>query len=303
MTLGEALAASVNIPALKLAQDVGIERLLVFLRDDVGIRSLSQPASHYGVSLALGGGEVTLYELVRAYTVFAGDGVLCDLTIYDSTPVTCRRVVEARYAQMVSQILGSRYLKLRSFAIDSPTDFADRNVVLKTGTSRNFVDNWTVGYTDDYLIGVWVGNKDSSPMRNVSGASGAGEIFRAIVYLLDDDYEPPHALPDDYALSATQSDDTTNKTIPLAYLEITAPLDGTVYGYETDQASEIQAIVPRFATNIDYAQAQWTIDGEQLDTQKRSLSLGDHVADVVLTSVTGAVVGRATTTFVVRVEE
>ena len=203
VSIAEALAGSLNVPAVRTLDVLGIQNFLDFLRR-LGIASLKQPAEHYGLALALGVGEISLYELTRAYSVLAHSGRLCDIQLV-VTPLTkggkersdggfehpneaiqnCQQIIEERFVQSIVDILSNRYYKLGSFPLNSNADFPRRFVVLKTGTSRNFSDTRAMGFTRRYIIGVRVGNKDGSNMEGVSGVDGAGAIFKQIVELLE----------------------------------------------------------------------------------------------------------------------
>ncbi|MDP2104013.1 MAG: penicillin-binding transpeptidase domain-containing protein, partial [Candidatus Gracilibacteria bacterium] len=189
ITLRRALSESINIPAVKIAEKVGVSSLLDFLRS-LGITSLTKDADHYGLALTLGDGEISLFELLQAYTIFANNGQFCPFEITTSTE-TCKKIIDSKYTDMINSILTDRYAKLAGFPLYSPLDFADRIVAVKTGTSRNFRDNWAVGFTPHYMIGVWTGNKSGENMKGVSGATGAGEIFRRIVYTLEPTGQDP----------------------------------------------------------------------------------------------------------------
>jgi penicillin-binding protein 1C len=153
---------------------------------------------------------------------------------------------------MVVSILTDRYAKLGGFPLYSALDFSDRNVFVKTGTSRNFRDNWAVGFTDHYMIGVWTGNKSGEDMKGVSGATGAGEIFRRIVYNLEKEEQKntPQKLS-----ANTQS-----------YLTITNPLSGSLYKLEPAKNTHQQKVHLHFETNITYDGSYWLLDGTKLDT-------------------------------------
>ena len=99
---------------------------------------------------------MSLFELTKAYSIFAYDGQLCHIKIFQSDENTCESVIEKKYTDMINLILTNRYFKLNGFPVNSNLDFQDRNVFVKTGTSRNFRDNWSIGFTDNYIVGVWV---------------------------------------------------------------------------------------------------------------------------------------------------
>lgn len=131
----------------------------------LGITSLNESSDHYGLALTLGDGEVTLYELLQAYSIFPYGGEYCPITYILNTSTKCVHKIDQKYTDMITSILSDRYVKLPEFPINSSLDFPDRRVALKTGTSRNFRDNWTIGFTDHYMIGVWTGNKNGENMK------------------------------------------------------------------------------------------------------------------------------------------
>ena len=204
--LRSALASSYNIPAVAVLQAIGSD-LLYRRCKDLEFESLRKSADFYGVGLTLGNGEVTLLELVRAYSAFARGGVyrrdvaVRELRRKDGTsirpdaPAAPRRIFTAPVAYLITHILADRDARAPTFGYNSPLDFPFP-VAAKTGTSKDFRDNWTIGYTPRWTVGVWAGNFDGRPMENVSGISGAGPLFRDIMLLLasgrsDAFVEPP----------------------------------------------------------------------------------------------------------------
>jgi penicillin-binding protein 1C len=182
----EALASSLNIPAVITLDHVGLDRLFE-LTASLGITTLDDPQS-YDLSLALGGGAVRLIELTAAYAAFAngGDRVepysiieVTDLqgeTLYRASPASLRRVLDERLTWLISDILSDDAARRIGFGANSVLRL-DRPAAVKTGTTSNFHDNWTVGYTPDLVVGVWAGNPDYQPMREVSGLTGAAPIW------------------------------------------------------------------------------------------------------------------------------
>ncbi|MEZ4555038.1 MAG: PBP1A family penicillin-binding protein [Caldilineaceae bacterium] len=186
-----ALGSSFNIPAVRALQQVGLDAFLALARR-VGITTLTRP--DYGLSLALGGGEVPLLELTGAYAVLANGGVqtppvsileirtgagetLCKLgSEQPCQPAEARQVVSPVDAFLVTDILRDNEARTPAFGPNSLLRL-DRPAAVKTGTTNDFRDNLTVGYTPQLVTGVWVGNADNSPMRNISGVSGAGPIW------------------------------------------------------------------------------------------------------------------------------
>ena len=159
-----ALAGSENVPAVALASSIGVPAVASLLRR-AGITTLDKTAAHYGLGLTLGNAEVRLDELVAAYAMFArgGDGL-----------------ISPRTAFWITDILSDREARAFIFGEGSSLDFPFA-VAAKTGTSQAYHDNWTIGFTRDVTVGVWVGNFDRTPLRQSSGVTGAGPIFHDVM--------------------------------------------------------------------------------------------------------------------------
>lgn len=204
--LRQALASSLNIPAVRTLDKVGLPQALAAL-DDFGLR-LPGSAEDYDLALALGGGEIPLLDLTRAYAVFANGGsrvaqrLILDVqdaqggAVYTAPPAALQRVIDARVAWLISDILSDDQARALGFGAHSLLQL-DRAAAVKTGTTNDFRDNWTVGYTPDVVVGVWVGNADHQPMRDVTGISGAGPIWRNVMrQVLTGVPDKPFARPD-----------------------------------------------------------------------------------------------------------
>lgn len=204
MTAREALATSRNIPAVKIAEELGEERVFVFLRqagffpttnqstgEDTTNTGSAQPYA-YGPGIALGISGATLLDLTRAYAAFATGGRQYPIFLGESENGrkllygTSDRLFSERTAYLITHILSDRSMRRRAFGDRSFLDFPFE-VAAKTGTSKDYRDAWTVGYTGQYVVGVWVGNFDATPMKSVSGAYGAGRIFHQVVRSLHRD--------------------------------------------------------------------------------------------------------------------
>jgi len=179
-----ALANSYNIPAVKALEQLGVETLQQ-MAARLGITSLTR--NDYGLSLTLGGGEVPLIEMTGAFQAMANRGVLVSptsiLEISDSfgreiEPIRpqSRQVLSPEHAYLITNILADNEARSISFGPTSALRLS-RPAAAKTGTTNDFRDNWTIGYTPDIVTGVWVGNADNSPMQGVSGLAGAGPIW------------------------------------------------------------------------------------------------------------------------------
>lgn len=175
-----ALACSHNIPAVRVLESVGPERLLSFLRA-AGATSLDRAAGHYGLALALGVGDMRLLELANAYRVLANRGEYTPVRLLaDDALAVPDRLISPEAAWLVTNILSDNDARAAGFGEFSCLDLPF-GCAVKTGTSKDYRDNWAIGYTSDYVVGVWVGNFDGSPMRRVSGVSGAGPLFRDVM--------------------------------------------------------------------------------------------------------------------------
>lgn len=190
-----ALAGSLNIPAVKALQHVGLDAFLE-LAHRMGITTL-QERDRYGLAVALGAGEVRLVDLVTAYSAFANQGrartpvallrvstnlgeTLLSATPQPGVPVFGNR--SAQVAYLITHILSDNAARTPIFGPDSVMRLdGDRPAAVKTGTSNDYKDSWAVGYTPDLVVGAWVGNSDNTAMEEVAGANGAGLIWRAIM--------------------------------------------------------------------------------------------------------------------------
>ncbi|MBZ0276300.1 MAG: transglycosylase domain-containing protein, partial [Anaerolineae bacterium] len=202
-----ALANSYNIPAVQTLRRVGVDRLLELLQR-FGVESLGNDASRYGLSLTLGGGEISLIEMANAYSVFANQGVyvpttaiLCvldndDNILYqyengcprgnqvDKTVNRSgfgRQALDPRIAFIISDILSDNNARSAAMGANSPLNTSPLVTSVKTGTTNDVKDNWTMGYTHNVTVGVWVGNSRGEPMVNSSGLTGAAPIWNRVI--------------------------------------------------------------------------------------------------------------------------
>ena len=178
----QALAGSINVPAVALASELGVPDVLRFLRR-AGLSTLDKTAAYYGLGVTLGNAEVRLDELTAAYAAFARGGEYIAPTFLrrpDGVPVEGERIVSDRAAFWITDILSDpearEFVFGRGGSLELPFP-----VAAKTGTSQAYHDNWTIGYSRHATVGVWVGNFDRRPLRNSSGVTGAGPIFHAVM--------------------------------------------------------------------------------------------------------------------------
>ena len=179
VNLRNALAQSLNIPAVKMLYLAGVPDVLKLTRD-MGITTLTDP-ERYGLTLVLGGGEVTLLEMTHAYGVFANEGVRVTprsiLRIEDTRGTVLeeflpqeQRVLDPNVTRMISDVLSDNVARTPLWGSNSLVNFTTRDVASKTGSTNNLRDAWLMGYTPNLAVGTWVGNNDNSPMGG--GLSG-----------------------------------------------------------------------------------------------------------------------------------
>ncbi len=204
--LRQALACSYNVPAVRLAREMGPARLLETLHE-AGFSTLDRPPEHYGVGLTLGNGEVRLLDLARAYAALARGGSLPALrflawrrtatgdTLRPPPPPPTRLSLDPRVLYLITDILRDPGARAPAFGRGGPLELPFPCAV-KTGTSKDYRDNWAVGYTPRHTVAVWAGNFDGAPMRWVSGVTGAGALLKSIFLALGPggDFQRPPGL-------------------------------------------------------------------------------------------------------------
>lgn len=197
----EALGNSLNIPAVEMLKMNTLDSMIA-TASAMGI-STFKSADNYGLSLTLGGGEVTMVDMATAFGVFANQGYRVDLhpilKVTDNkgeileeykppkSPIFGKKVLPSEVTFIISDILADNKARLMAFGPSSELVIPKQHVSVKTGTTNDYRDNWTIGYTPSYLIAVWVGNNDHSPMSGiVSGVTGAAPIWNALMsHVLD----------------------------------------------------------------------------------------------------------------------
>lgn len=176
-----ALANSLNIPAVRVLDELGGAAVLHARLRACGLTTLAQPAEHYGLGLTLGNAEVRLLELANAYACLARLGEWRPWRLLEGAGdyKSPTRVISREAAWLVADVLADNRARALAFGLETPLRF-DFPVACKTGTSTDYRDNWAVGYTPEFTVAVWAGNFDGSPMRGVSGVTGAGPVLHTI---------------------------------------------------------------------------------------------------------------------------
>jgi penicillin-binding protein 1C len=320
-----ALGSSLNVPAVRTLVMVTPHRFANTLTA-LGL-PLTQEGDYYGYSLALGSADVNLLSLTNAYRVLANGGVWrptfelareAASASASASAVKETRVFSRDASFIVTSILSDNNARTRTFGFDSPLATRFFSAV-KTGTSKDMRDNWTVGYTSRYTVGVWVGNADGSPMWDVSGVTGAAPVWAAIVGYLhrntpsaspamppgvvktritfDNALEPPR---DEWFLAGTQtpfvglaanaaaSQSTRNTQSPRPGVQagapqIAGPADGTLFALDPDIPPQHQRVWFERAPGAS-VRSTWRLDGRPLGSASRIAWLpwpGAHVLELI----------------------
>ena len=292
-----ALASSLNIPAVRtlmlISPEVFAGRLQAF-----GLSSVDRSGDYYGYSLVLGSAEVSLLELTNAYRALARGGIYSPavFTVRDQAE---RRVLSPQAAFLVSDILSDPAARATTFGLASPlaTPFW---TAVKTGTSKDMRDNWAVGYSQNYTVGVWVGNKVGSPMHQVSGIAGAAPIWSRVMEVLHSRQPsrpptPPAGLvrvkvhypageePDRYEwfIAGTESAEIHSLTAS-AHAQIQYPPSGTQIALDPDIPIPNQKVIFKFSPQLTGTEL-W-LDGEKLTSPFWSPEPGKHRLELWLNS-------------------
>jgi len=185
-----ALANSLNIPAVRVLEKVGVPNFLNRLHE-LGFEHLTKPPEYYGLGLVLGSGEVSLFELARAYVTLARQGQFTPiLTTLNAAKIPkSKPVIDRKTSALITNMLSDPHARAQEFGVDSVLALPFPTAV-KTGTSSDFRDTWTVGFTTDYTVATWVGNFNGNRMKKVSGVMGAAPLWNHIMLHLHEHQEP-----------------------------------------------------------------------------------------------------------------
>jgi penicillin-binding protein 1C len=279
VTARVALASSLNVPAVKTLSMVGVDPFVETLQR-LDFRNIGEP-DYYGLSIALGSADVTLWDLVAAYRALANGGVWTSMRLTtEEAPKETRRIVSSEAAFLIADVLSDRESRSRTFSLESP--LATRYwTAVKTGTSKDMRDNWCVGFSERYTVGVWAGNFSGQPMWNVSGVTGAAPVWLDIMNWLhgSQSSHPPKA-PSGVVQRAVRLDasaetrvewflrgteaDIVKKTEANTFARIAYPTTGTVIALDPDIPSEEQKMF--FEAKPNAEDMQWVLDGKNLGT-------------------------------------
>ncbi|SHM81015.1 penicillin-binding protein 1C [Rhizobacter sp. OV335] len=275
-----ALGASLNVPAVRVGAILGPDALVERL-NALGL-ALPETGGFYGHSLALGSADVSLLALTNAYRTLANGGMFSPPALRGAT-VAPRRVASAAASWLVTDILADNAARARTFGLDSSL-VTKGFAAVKTGTSKDMRDNWCVGFTDRYTVGMWVGNASGEAMHDVSGVSGAAPVWQALVRHLHDGAPSKRpAVPVGVVTMPIRFDDQreaardevfiagTEQALwsPSAQVRgtqrfgIVSPRDGSIFAIDPDMPPAAQRIV------LEGEGGSWWMDGKRLGQGER----------------------------------
>ena len=277
VSLRTALSGSLNVPAVRtltlVGPDVFVERLRA-----LGFDYVTQDGDYYGYSLALGSAEVSLWQLTNAYRALANGGVLAPLKLVPGPRSGGQRVADRAASYIVVDVLSDRSARSITFGLANP--LAGRFwAAVKTGTSKDMRDNWCVGFSPRYTVGVWVGNFDGSAMWDVSGVTGAAPLWLEVMNYLQAGggaappppgietlhvaFDPPVEAPRaELFLSGTAVELVEAKAPEQTHPGIVYPGQGQIIAVDPDIPAELQRV--RFAAVGTGEAAQWRLNGAPL---------------------------------------
>jgi penicillin-binding protein 1C len=274
-----ALGSSLNVPAVRVGAMLGPDALFERL-DAFGLR-LAESGGFHGYALVLGSADVTLLDLSNAYRTLANGGMRSAVRIRRGIATAApTRVADPSAVALVSDILSDNDARVRTFGLDSA--LATRGyAAVKTGTSKDLRDNWCIGFTDRYTVGVWVGNASGEPMQTVSGVAGAAPIWHAVVqHLHEGRVSRPPPLPSGVTRQAVsfggqleaarnevfikgteqQRVVAASQTGGRQAFGISSPRDGSVYALDPDIPYGSQQL------RFEGEDGAWSLDGKPLGT-------------------------------------
>ncbi len=190
--LHEALSNSLNVPSVKVLEYIGINNFNQFLTETLSFQSL-QNIESYQLGIALGGLEMNLPTLANYLSIFANQGTFRPLRIGTNCPLNLpletslantKKIFDPALIEMTNTILSDRKTGIDQFGPVGSLNLPYSNYAVKTGTSRDYHDSWTIGYTPDFLVGVWVGNTENISMDHISGQEGAGKIWNQVMNVM-----------------------------------------------------------------------------------------------------------------------
>ncbi|MFA6008555.1 MAG: transglycosylase domain-containing protein [Desulfobacteraceae bacterium] len=330
VTVRQALGNSLNIPAVKAIRYVGYGKYLAKLHE-LGFKSLDKHPDFYGDGLALGCGEVSLFELVQAYCVLANKGVFLPIYVTGKGSVSQRipmrkRIFSEETASLIGNILADSGARKLEFGSDGLLNFPVETAV-KTGTSSDYRDSWAMGYNHRFVVGAWLGNFDSRPMNGVSGSLGPAFLLRSVFAELNrnNDTRPlflsPKLVKKEICVGSHQKDDSCSKRFEWfakgrePQKKMTLVKQETIGFFKPVNGLEM-AMDPRIPDDSEAFEFElggvnkkdtvtWILDGKELGTAMGNrylwfLSKGKHVVEAKVDKGSGRLAYAEKTVFVVK---
>jgi penicillin-binding protein 1C len=279
VSMRTALASSLNVPAVRTTDMVGVEVFADCLRR-LGFSGLVEEGDYYGAALALGSADVTLWQLVNAYRTLANGGKYSELRLTtEADTQKSAQVYSPEASFVISDILSDRASRSITFGLENSLATRYWSAV-KTGTSKDMRDNWCVGYTDRFTVGVWAGNSSGAPMRDVTGITGAAPTWLNVMNYLHDRFGSGQIVrPPDVALSEVSFPGAVEpprqewfvaETEPNSSLsnlddsdpQILSPAAGTIIALDPDIPAVAQRVV--FEASLGARNSRWILDGRAL---------------------------------------
>jgi len=285
-----ALASSLNVPAVRTLSLVGIESFLNKLRQ-MGIKGLEESGDFYGPSLALGSADISLWELTNGYRTLANEGIWNELRLIPDEPksIQKKRIYSKEATFLISDILSDREARSLTFDLENPLSTRFWTAV-KTGTSKDMRDNWCIGYSRKYTVGVWTGNFSGEPMWNVSGVTGAAPLWIEVMNFLHRNESsvrkevpaglvrreikfPPEVAPlrEEWFVRGTEPD-LKDQKIGHARSRIIYPPSGTVFALDPDIPPELQRV--SFISETSGNGLKWVLNGTPIGEAGKTIPWG-----------------------------
>jgi penicillin-binding protein 1C len=284
VSMRTALASSLNVPAVHTADLVGVDQFVEHLRA-LGFDSVVEEGDYYGGAVALGSADVTLWQIVNAYRTLANRGEWSPLRVQaESREPVRRRIYSGATAYLISSILSDRASRSSTFGLENSLATPFWSAV-KTGTSKDMRDNWCVGYTRRFTVGVWVGNSSGAPMRDITGMTGAAPVWLEVVSYLHQRFSETgdFVRPDGVIESRVQFPDSIEPAREELFIagtepnaaairldssraRITSPAYGSIVAFDPDIPIARQKV--SFEGSQITAAMHWTLDGSDLGGAK-----------------------------------
>jgi len=301
VTSRTALASSLNVPAVKTLSLVGIEPFLNKL-GQLGIKGLNESGDFYGPSLALGSADVSLWELTNAYRSLANEGVWSGLRLNseENGSAQKKRIFSKEASFLISDILSDREARSATFGLENPLSTRFWTAV-KTGTSKDMRDNWCIGYSRKYTVGVWTGNFSGEPMWNVSGITGAAPIWMEMMDFLHRDIPSikREALPglvrkriefsqgiaasrEEWFIRGTEPN-LRDQRVGQFNQRIIYPPSGTVIALDPDIPPELQKVF--FVSQTNEHGSKWILNGSSISPVGKTIAWVPKVGEYKLVIV------------------